>query len=78
MNRKLERISVPGMNMGKTAAKRAEIARLIQLGVLIIEEEREIEVESNKQADGIVRDERALKQIRRYDRFLRGARKVLA
>lgn len=52
--------------------------KTLRLGIEIVEQERACTVSSFKERDGKVRDWHALKDIRRYDRFLRGARKVLA
>lgn len=56
----------------------ALMRRTLALGIKIVEAEREIMVSSYAERDGKVRDFHALKDIRRYDRFLRDARKVLA
>lgn len=56
----------------------AETRSILKLGIKIIEDERAIMVSSYRECDGKVRDAGALKDIRRYDRFLRAARKVLA
>ena len=55
----------------------AELAKTLRLGIAIVEEEREIMVSSYKERDGKVRDAGALRDIRRYDRFLRSARRML-
>lgn len=66
------------MNMGKAAAKRVVLKKLLRAGIAIVEAEREIMVSSYRESDGKVRDAGALRDIRRYDLFLRGARRVLA
>lgn len=60
------------------ADKLALIAKTLRHGIRIVEVEREIMVSSYRECDGKVRHPGALRDIRRYDLFLRGARKALA
>lgn len=57
--------------------KAAEMRALLVFGIEIIEEERHITYESNKEGDGVVRDFHMRRELAKYDRWLKRAKKVL-
>jgi hypothetical protein len=58
--------------------KTAEMRALLVFGIEIIECERSITYESNKEADGVVRDYQMRRELAKFDRWLKRAKKVLA
>lgn len=52
----------------------AELEALLKLGIPLIERERLIVYECNKEVDGIVRDYEARRLLAKYDRWLKRAR----
>lgn len=56
---------------------REEICRVMRLGVLIVQAERDDVYASFKERDGVVRDYLARRCLARYDRFLKKARAII-
>lgn len=59
------------------ARRTIELEALIASGVEIIEKERRIIFDSFKERDGVVREASQRREIAKYDKWLRRARKAL-